>query len=137
MRAENIAWGRERDGDPTEAELVFATSLDALFPGLEYWLHADDDGTPWLLVSLDIVEENAIRGTLRLDFDDHGIRGGWSPANLNWDGGVRAEEGVIDPAEPDSLTFSTAGSSVEYLARRAAEWFGMPKNRRWDGHSGS
>ncbi|MDQ7806450.1 hypothetical protein Q5425_22140 [Amycolatopsis sp. A133] len=73
-------WGGQREGGPTDAELAFATSLNSLAPGLDYWLHADDDGTPWLLVSLDFFKKRAVSATLRLDFDDRGIRGGWSPS---------------------------------------------------------
>lgn len=137
MTAGNIDWGRQREDEPTAAELTFARALNALVPGLDYWLHADDDGTPWLLVSLDLLEGDAVRDTLRLDFDDHGIRGGWSPSCLNWDGGVRAEEALIDVTGPDGLVLPANGSSVENLARRAAEWFTAPKNGRWAGRPGS
>lgn len=88
---------------------------------MDYWLHADDDGTPWLLVSLDIVEDHAVRDTLRLDFDERGIRGGWSPACLDWDDGMRAEEALIELSGPDGLLHPADGSSVEDLARRAAD----------------
>ncbi|MGW7532415.1 hypothetical protein [Amycolatopsis sp. NPDC054798] len=123
MTAGKIDWGGQREGVATEAERVFALSLDALVPGLDYWLHADDDGTPWLLISLDIVEDNAVLATLRLDFDERGIRGGWSPACLNWDGEVRAEDALIELSGPDGLIHPADGASVEDLARRAAEWF--------------
>jgi hypothetical protein len=131
VTAENIDWGGQREGDPTEAELVFATSLNALAPGLDYWLHADDDGTPWLLVSLDLIEGNTVQSTLRLDFDSRGIRGGWSPSCLNWDDGMRAEQALIDLTGPDALVFPTDQLSIEDLARRAAEWFTQPKKERW------
>lgn len=134
MTAEKIDWGGRREGVATKAERVFAILLDALVPGLDYWLHADDDGTPWLLVSLDIVEDNAVLATLRLDFDERGIRGGWSPACLNWDDGVRAEEALIELAGPDGLIYPADGASVEDLARRAAEWFTAPKKGRWADH---
>ena len=106
-----------------------APTLDALVPGLDYWLHADEDGTPWLLVSLDIVEGDAVRATLRLDFDERGIRGGWSPSCLNWDDGVRAEQAMIDLSGPDGLAGTADGLSSEDLAHRAAEWFTAPKQR--------
>jgi len=66
---------------------------------------------------------------LRLDFDERGIRGGWSPASLNWDDGVRAEEARIDVSGPDGVRYLADGASVEDLARRAAEWFTAPKTR--------
>lgn len=131
MTAEHIDWGGQREDGPTAEELAFTTSLNALAPGLDYWLHADDDGTPWLLVSLDLIQEHVIRDTLRLDFDARGLRGGWSPSCLNWDDGVRAEEALIDLAGPDGLLVPANGSSVEDLARRAAEWFTHPKQGRW------
>ncbi|GGP73722.1 hypothetical protein [Saccharothrix coeruleofusca] len=134
MTTAEIDWGGQREGGATEAELAFAMSLNGLVPGLDYWLHADDDGTPWLLVSLDSIEDRAVRDTLRLDFDERGIRGGWSPSCLNWDGGVRAEEALIDLSGPDGLVHPADGSSVEDLARRAAEWFTAPKRGRWADH---
>ena len=133
MTAENIDWSGQREGGPTAAELAFATSLNALAPGLDHWLHADDDGTPWLLVSLDLVEGHVVRNTLRLDFDSRGIRGGWSPSCLNWDDGMRAEDALIDLAGPDGLDFPANQLSIEDLARRAAEWFTQPKKGRWAG----
>ncbi|MEU8418738.1 hypothetical protein AB0C24_38555 [Amycolatopsis japonica] len=131
MTAEKIDWGGQREGEATRAERAFAMSLDTLVPGLDYWLHADDDGTPWLLVSQDIVEGDAVRDTLRLDFDARGIRGGWSPACLNWDDGVRAEEALIDLSGPDGLHYLADRAPVEDLARRAAAWFTAPKRGRW------
>ncbi|MBN6039632.1 hypothetical protein [Amycolatopsis sp. 195334CR] len=123
MASDDIDWGGRREGEPTSAELAFASSLNVLVPGLDYWLHADADGTPWLLVSLDLVEGQSIRDTLRLDFDDDGIRGGCSPSCLNWDDGVRAEEASIDLSGPDGLVVPANGASSEDLARRVAEWF--------------
>jgi hypothetical protein len=135
VTAENIDWGGQREGDPTVSELTFATSLNALAPGLDFWLHADDDGTPWLLVSLDLIEGDTVRNTLRLDFDSRGIRGGWSPSCLNWDDGMRAEDALIDLAGPDGLVLPANRLSIEELARRAAEWFTQPKQGRWaDSH---
>jgi hypothetical protein len=131
VTAENIDGGGQREGDPTVSELTFATSLNALVPGLDYWLHADDDGTPWLLVSLDLIEGNTVRNTLRLDFDSRGIRGGWSPSCLNWDDGMRAEDASIDLAGPDGLVLPANRLSIEELARRAAEWFTQRKQGRW------
>jgi hypothetical protein len=137
MAVGTIDWGGQRGGEPTGAELAFATVLNALAPGLDYWLHADGDGTPWLLVSLDLIEGRSVRATLRLDFDDRGIRGGWSPSCLNWDDGMRAEEALIELSGPDGLVFPANGSSVEDLARCAAGWFIQSKKGRWADHSGS
>jgi hypothetical protein len=135
VTAENIDWGGQREGDPTVSELTFATSLNALVPGLDFWLHADDDGTPWLLVSLDLIEGDTVRNTLRLDFDSRGIRGGWSPSCLNWDDGMRAEDALINLTGPDGLVLPANRLSIEELARRAAEWFIQPKQGRWaDSH---
>ena len=38
------------------------------------------------------VVDNVVRKTLRLDYDGHSLRGGWSPAFLSWDDGVRAAD---------------------------------------------
>lgn len=92
-----INWGG-RHRQPTPAESSFADALNALQPGLDYWLHQDADGIPWLLVSLDFTEANVVHDNLRLDFDGTGIRGGWSPAFLNWDYGVRAGSAGINIA---------------------------------------
>ncbi|TWP53535.1 hypothetical protein FKR81_06175 [Lentzea tibetensis] len=131
----DVDWGGSRGGEPTQAELDFATALTALVPRqncwLDFWLHADGDGTPWLLVSHDVIEDRAVLATLRLDFDENGIRGGWSPACLNWDDGVRAEAAQIDVSGPDGLDLRAAGHTAEEMALRAAEWFTTPKNRRF------
>jgi hypothetical protein len=62
---------------------------------LDVWLHEGSKGK-WPIVSKDCPEEGTIRATLRLDFDGSSIRGGWSPANLNWDDGVALNEPEID-----------------------------------------
>lgn len=126
-----IDWGGSVDREPTAAELDFATALAELVPALDYWLHADDDGTPWLLVSQDRVEGGAVRATLRLDFDGRGIRGGWSPSCLNWDDGMRAEEALIDLVGGDGLHRPAAASTPADLARHAADWFLSSKKGRW------
>jgi len=97
VREFGIDWGGSREV-PTEADAEFAGELERLCPGLDYWLHEDGDGVPWLMVSMDLVVGNAVRDTLRLDFDAVGIRGGWSPAFLNWDAEMRAEAAGIDTA---------------------------------------
>jgi hypothetical protein len=103
-----INWnGRHRQ--PIPAESSFAEAMKALKPSLGYWLHQDADGIPWLLVSLDFTEANVVHDTLRLDFDGTGIRGGWSPAFLNWDDGVRAGSAGIDIAGQDGIEITDAG----------------------------
>ena len=104
--------------------------MDALLPGLDYWLHEDDDGSPWLLVSEDFCIGNTIGDTLRLDFDATGMRGGWSPAFLNWDDGVRAETAAINTNGPDGMMVAAADRSPAELARVAADWF-TGHRRRW------
>ncbi|GAB3474609.1 hypothetical protein [Amycolatopsis cihanbeyliensis] len=77
MTAENIDWGgRRRKGDPTEAELAVATSLNALAAGLDYWLHPDEDGplAPGLSGSHRWTGRSRHS---RLGFGGRGIRGGW------------------------------------------------------------
>lgn len=49
-------------------------------PGLDVWLHSDEDGTPWTCVSHDFTVAGGIRDTLRLDFDGGCLLGRWSPA---------------------------------------------------------
>jgi hypothetical protein len=110
-----------RDEDPTEAETIFFALLSVQVPGLDDWYHQDDDGSPWMSVSRDFVVDNVVRKTLRLDYDGHSLRGGWSPAFLNWDDGVRAADADIDTSPPDGLTIDDV--SVAEAAVTAAEWF--------------
>ena len=116
-----IVWGGTGRA-PTPAEAVFAAELHRRLPGLQYWLHADADGTPWLLVSLDIVKNGGVQDTLRLDFDAAGICGGWSPSALNWDDGVRAAAVGIDRHAKDGMQYGS-GHSPAQLAAFAADWF--------------
>ena len=125
----DIDWGGPRRV-PTRAELQFAGELERLFPGLDYWLHEDADGVAWLLVSTDFVVDNAVRDTLRLDVDAAGIRGGWSPAFLNWDAEVLGREAGIETAGPDGIEESAVGRTPGELARVAAKWFAEHR-RRW------
>lgn len=129
MSEKGIDWGGRREV-PTRAELEFAAELEGRCPGLDYWLHRDDEGVAWLLVSTDFVIGNGVRDTLRLDFDAAGIRGGWSPACLNWDAEMRAETAGIDTAGLDGIHEPAAGQMPAELARAAAEWFAEHR-RRW------
>jgi len=86
---------------------------------LDVWLHEDEAGR-WLLVSKDVVEGGTIRATLRLDYDGSRIEGGWSPACLNWDDGVRARDAGVDIQGPDGIE---ADGPPELLAELAARWF--------------
>ena len=131
MSEDSIDWGGSGRA-PTAAELEFAAALEGLLPGLDYWLHADADDVPWLLVSTDFVVAGAVRDTLRLDFDAAGVRGGWSPAFLNWDDGVCAETAGIDVAGPDGIRVSATDRSRGDLARAAAQWF-IEHQRQWPG----
>jgi hypothetical protein len=122
VRPPGIEWGGRR-GQPTGEESAFAEALNALQPGLDYWLHQDADGTPWLLISLDFTQAGTVHDTLRLDFDVAGIRGGWSPAFLNWDDGVRADCAGIDTTGPGGIRMMDARTSPAERARLAADWF--------------
>jgi hypothetical protein len=117
------------DREPTATERIFFAELSALVPGLHDWYHEDPNGTPWMLVSNDFVVGQGIRSTLRLDFDGKGLRGGWSPACLNWDSGVRARDAQIDTTPPDGL--SEDDLEPKRAAMVAAEWF-TTHIAKWD-----
>jgi hypothetical protein len=133
-----IDWCGRRQ-KPTPGEVVFVEALNALMSRLAYWLHEDADGTPWLLVSFDFVEGNTVRDTLRLDFDAAGIKGGWSPALLNWDDGVRCAPAGISTTPPEGIDITSPPASSAELALRAAAWFehhratwhASPRHSRW------
>jgi hypothetical protein len=128
-----IEWGGRRETPATQSEERFAAALEALSPGLDYWLHHDGRGD-WLLVSWDFVEENTVRATLRLDVDESGFRGGWSPSLLNWDDGMRAEDAEISTVGPDGVSEATKDRSPEELAEAAALWFADHQSRwTWSG----
>ena len=109
-------------------ELSFLADLLRSRPHLMVWPHADADGTHWLCVSRDFVTGGAIEATLRVDFDGHGLRGGWSPACLNWDDGVRAKDAGIDTSPPAGLTVDTTDPVV--AAEAAGRWFDEHE-RQW------
>lgn len=126
-----IYWGGRREGPATQREAQFAAALEVLCPGLDYWLHRDERGA-WLLVSWDFIDDGSVCATLRLDVDDAGFRGGWSPASLNWDDGVRAEDAGISLAGPDGVSEAARGRSAGELAEAAAAWF-VAHQLRWTG----
>ena len=111
-----------RELDPLEHEQVFFREMHRRIPELQDWYHQDPDGRPWVLVSYDFVEGNAVRETLRVDYDGTQLRGGWSPSCLNWDDGVRAAEALIDTGPPDGLSIDSAGDP-EQAAAIASAWF--------------
>ncbi|MCA2213001.1 hypothetical protein [Jidongwangia harbinensis] len=111
-----------RELDPLEHEEIFFQEMRRRIPELQDWYHQDPDGGPWMLVSYDFVEGNAVRETLRVDYDGTQLRGGWSPSCLNWDDGVRAAEALIDTGPPDGLSIDLASDPRE-VAAIAAAWF--------------
>ena len=64
---------RELTGD----EAAFVRELATRRSGLEHWVHEDAAGTPWLLVSLDLVPpgNHHIVATWRVDVDRAGAVG--------------------------------------------------------------
>jgi hypothetical protein len=109
-----------RAASPTPGEAEFLALLKERVSGVDDWYHEDADGTPWMIVSYDFVVANAVRATLRVDFDGHSLRGCWSPAFLNWDDGVRAVGERFDTGPPDGL--SAGEVSVREAADLAAAW---------------
>jgi hypothetical protein len=121
-----------RDLDALEHEQCFYELVQDQVPGVDDWYHADDDGTPWMVVSYDFVVGQAVRATLRVDYDGARLRGGWSPGFLNWDDGVRAEEALIDTNGKDGLHHDGV-EDPKRAAGLAAEWFRDHIERRADG----
>ena len=83
-----------------------------------HWLHVDDDGAPWMMISLDVLNDHGIVAVLRADYDDTGVIAGHGPACLNWDGGVRARNAGIT-VESGAKEFALADDLVD----RLADWF--------------
>jgi hypothetical protein len=110
--------------DRTPHEDAFLTVLLDRVAGLDVWLHEDPDGTPWLTVSHDFVSVpgRGIERVARLDYDGGGrLRGGWSPADLNWDDGVRADDAGVATDPPDGLHAEERDPVA--AAALAADWF--------------
>jgi hypothetical protein len=103
----------------TDEETEFLTALLSGRSWLDVWRHEDADGTPWVIISLDLLKEGTIVETHRLDFDGSEIAGGRSPASLNWDSGVRADEAGVDT----SSNGIRATGSLSTLAELAGDWF--------------
>ena len=123
MKPKTAVWWAEfvYDDRPTPFETSFLAALDPRGLDLACWYHQDGDGAPWMLVSLDLCEDDRVSRTLRIDVDESGIRGGESPACLNWDHGVRAEAAEIGLTPPGGLSMS--GSDVAALGTAASAWF--------------
>lgn len=56
-----------------------------------------------MVASHDFVANDAVHATVRADYDGRNLRGGWSPACLNGDDGVRAADALIDTTAPEGL----------------------------------
>ena len=100
-------------------EARFFQELSKRVRGLDDWYHQDADGTLWMTVSYTFGPPGLAVGTLRLDYDGWDLRGGWSPADLNWDDGVKADDAQIDTGAPDGLSVDCV--TCAYLITRARE----------------
>jgi hypothetical protein len=126
-------WFWSGDDPRTGDEAAFVAALRRRADGWErYGLTRADtqvrmqesrDGRSWLLVHIDLDKEGRPVKTMRLDFDEYGIRGGRSPASLNWDVDVPAVEAGVDLRPPEGISVPRSASPVEELAGRAADWF--------------
>jgi hypothetical protein len=117
--------------EATALERQFFGGLASHVPDLQDWYHQDPDGEPWMTVSYDfIAPRGGIAATLRLDYDGTEVVGGWSPAGLNWDDGVRARDARVDTTPPGGLA-ATARSPEEACAI-ALPWL-QAHLSRWPG----
>ena len=110
-----------RDAPPTASESAFFDVLSASVPEAQDWYHADDDGALWMTASYDDMVNGSMAATWRIDFDGRELVGGRSPANLNWDDGVRGRETGMSLEPPEGLVAEI--SSAEGAAKVAAAWF--------------
>jgi hypothetical protein len=110
-----------RQSEPTAVEQQFFGGVSRRVADLQDWYHADDDGTPWMVVSYDVVRDSGIVATLRCDYDGARLLGGWSPGLLNWDDGVRAGVAGVVTSPPDGLDLTAP--DPEAAASLAATWF--------------
>jgi hypothetical protein len=120
----------------TEHEAIFIRDLAATNAELQWYDHVAPDGSPWLIVSYDFVVDHSILDTLRLDYDGEAIRGGWSPACLNWDDGVPAVEAGIDLSPPDGIErygppAELAAVAADWFADNIVRWTRSERPRRW------
>ncbi len=125
-------WWHDYGGDrsaPTDWEREFLGRLKEQpgVPPLDVWLHEDGAGTPWMMLSLDESDAGAIRRTWRVDVDEEGVRGGVSPAYLNWDSGVRAADAEIDTTDPDAIELE--GAPLDEVVAAVARWFASRRDR--------
>lgn len=110
-----------REVEPTESEAKFYEHVRLRVPELQDWYHADPDGTLWMTVSYDDLIDGTMRVSWRLDFDGVELVGGRSPANLNWDDGVRGRTTGMALTPPDG--FTTEVISVADAGAQAIDWF--------------
>lgn len=104
----------------TQAESDFIAQVQRLVPGIQEWFLEDPDGIPWVMVSFDVLGPRGMSDTLRVDYDGVSVRGGVSPAHLNWDAEVRATDAGID-LEPPKGVYAAGLSPIE-AARTASTW---------------
>ncbi|MFF3227157.1 hypothetical protein ACFYV7_30470 [Nocardia suismassiliense] len=110
-----------RTQDPTPDEQRFFAALQARVPDIEDWYYADDDGTLWVIASLDFLDSTGcIRDILRVDYDGVSLRGGWSPTNILGDDGVPFAEAGIETGQDGLRRDNIAPLRA---AQIAAEWF--------------
>jgi hypothetical protein len=109
-----------RQAPPTPTELAFFDRLKSVVPDVQDWYHVDDDETLWMTASYDDMVNGVMATTWRVDFDGHELVGGRSPANMNWDDGVRARSTGMSTEPPDG--FVAKVSSAKDAAQIAADW---------------
>lgn len=109
-----------RDGLPTADEADFFERLRVHIPALHDWYHEDTDGTQWMTVSYEVIIGPGIVATWRIDFDGRELVGGRSPAQLNWDDGVRGRHTGMSLVPPDGFVAEVV--SLEQAVERCAAW---------------